>query len=305
MTKGNVLVTGSDGFTGSYVVKELESRGYSAFGTVVKKENVSKNFTLVDLLLPDDVHKLLSATQPDFIIHLAGVSFLQHTDKSEMYASNILGSRNLFQAASDAQNPITNIIVASSSQVYSSKESGAISEGDPFGPESDYAITKLAVEYLATGVFPKLPITIVRPFNYTGLGQATKFLVPKIVEHFANRIPEINLGNTQVRRDFSDVRTVARVYADLIDRPSPGNVFNICSAHTYSVDEVISMLREISGHNIKVNLDSGLVRGAERQAMLGDNTKLTRHLGETPSINFRDTLEWMMKEGDWRADLVK
>ena len=87
----------------------------------------------------------------------------------------------------------------------------------PPAPVNHYANSKLAMEHTARTYGERLPLLITRPFNYTGPGQATHFLVPKIVEHIKRRETVIELGNTHVSRDFSDVRDIVAVYAHLLN----------------------------------------------------------------------------------------
>lgn len=84
---------------------------------------------------------------------------------------------------------------------------------------NDYSVSKLAMEYLAN-IFPKLPIIIARPFNYTGLGQSKKFLIPKIVDHVLHHASSIRLGNIEIERDWSDVRFIVQAHARLLDTPA-------------------------------------------------------------------------------------
>ena len=90
------------------------------------------------------------------------------------------------------------------------------------------------MEYLAKTYMTRLGIVITRPFNYTGVGQETRYPIPKIVSHFTARAPHIELGNTDVARDFSDVRDVARAYRLLAEARPIGEIFNLCSGGSHS-----------------------------------------------------------------------
>ncbi|WP_137984288.1 GDP-mannose 4,6-dehydratase, partial [Pseudomonas viridiflava] len=87
----------------------------------------------------------------------------------------------------------------------------------------------------------RLPLVITRPFNYTGVGQAENFLLPKIVSHFTQRESTIELGNLDVWRDFSDVRAVTSAYRGLLEARPLGKTLNVCSGVTHSLREVIEM----------------------------------------------------------------
>ena len=140
----------------------------------------------------------------------------------------------------------------------------------------------------------RLPIVMTRPFNYTGVGQTESFLVPKLVAHFAQRRPHIELGNLDVVRDFSDVRTVAQAYVRLLTADVPEGVTNLCSGVGRSLRWVVEQLREISGHELDVRVNPEFVRASEVHRLVGSSSRMEAALGSLPFRDFRETLAWML-----------
>jgi nucleoside-diphosphate-sugar epimerase len=138
-----------------------------------------------------------------------------------------------------------------------------------------------------------LPLTLVRPFNYTGVGQSAHFLLPKIVRHFQRREPIIELGNLDVSRDFNNVRNVAAIYEKLLSLPAAGETYNVCSGVEHSLHEVIEQMQEISGRTIEVRVNPAFVRAHEVKRLVGNPRKLTAAIGELPEFSLEDTLRWM------------
>ncbi len=151
------------------------------------------------------------------------------------------------------------------------------------------------MEHMARLWNDRLPIIIARPFNYTGRGQAEHFLLPKIVSHFRRNERRIELGNLDVARDFSDVRVVAFAYRKLIELAPAGETFNVCSGVAHRLDEVLLMMSEIAGYTIDVTVNPAFCRGNEIKTLVGNNTKLTRLIGESRHISLSETLRWMMQ----------
>ncbi len=132
-----------------------------------------------------------------------------------------------------------------------------------------------------------------RPFNYTGVGQHENFLLPKIVSHFRRNAREIELGNLNIARDFSDVRIVSQAYRRLLAVAPAGQAFNICSGTAHSLDEVLGMMETIAGYRIDVKVNPAFVRANDVLRLTGNRAKLDAAIGAVEPIALADTLRWM------------
>jgi nucleoside-diphosphate-sugar epimerase len=210
-----------------------------------------------------------------------------------MYTSNIVGTRNLLAALATCKRAPEKVLLASSANVYGNTDVPLLHEGCPVRPENDYAVSKCAMELLSQHWSDALPIVISRPFNYTGVGQSPSFLLPKLVDHFARRLAQVELGNIDVYRDFSDVRTVADAYARLLIAGDAGEIYNVCSGVTYSIQDVLLMLADLAGYSIEVHVNPDFVRSNEVKRLVGANQKLSAAIGGLKQIPLADTLQWM------------
>lgn len=289
------LVTGADGFTGRYVAAELKQAGYRVVGISPNADSVSPDTIACDICDLAALTQAVSEVQPVVVCHLAAIAFVAHGDVESIYRTNVVGTRNLLEAVSKAGTAQA-VVLASSSNIYGNSTSEILDETTLPAPANDYAVSKLAMEYVAKLWAEKLPITIVRPFNYTGVGQSPMFLVPKIVDHFVRRAPYIELGNLNVVRDFSDVRTVAMCYRRLVETAAArksGEAFNTCSGAGYSLREVIAMMQEIAGYEIEIRVNPAFVRANDVMKLIGTRAKLVNAIGPLPDLPFRETLDWM------------
>jgi nucleoside-diphosphate-sugar epimerase len=287
------LVTGLCGFTGRYMARELDDAGYRVFGTVLRGGQAGPDIFEVDLCDRHAVTAMVDRVQPDVVVHLAGIAFVAHLDPDLMYRVNVVGCRNLLEALAGARHHSSAVLLASSANIYGNADVALIDEHVAPAPANDYAVSKLAMEYMAHLWMGQLPIIVARPFNYTGRGQDEKFLLPKIVAHFRRRERKIALGNLAVARDFSDVRMVARAYRRLLAAGPAGQAFNICSGQSHSIAEVIDTMADMAGYRIDVEVAPACVRANEVLTLAGDNAKLTSVVGDIEPIPLADTLLWM------------
>jgi len=293
------LVTGVGGFTARFLTPMLQARGLEVFGTrapAERLENESEFVHCLDLLDLPALRMVIRKVQPHRVIHLAAISFVAHHDVEAIYRTNVVGTRNLLQALhEDSAVAPRHVLLASSANIYGNSECDPIGEDAPARPANDYAVSKLAMEHMAALWLDRLPITIVRPFNYTGRGQSPSFLVPKIVDAYRRRGMSLELGNLEVERDFCDVRDVADAYARLL-YAEPGGVLNICSGTATSLREVVRAAHQLSGHELEVKVNPDFVRANEVKRLRGSNARLLARLPGWQPRPLHETLAWMLAE---------
>lgn len=283
-----VLITGGAGFTGRPLAERLRQEGH--FVAAVGRRAGCSGERTTDLLDLKRLTQTLSEVSPTAIVHLAGVAAPTHGDLREMYSANVIGTANLFGAMDSLNLKPRIIVVASSAQVYATGGSTPIEEQHRLDVRSHYAISKLAAEQIAAIYSSKFPIIIARPFNYTGPGQSASFVVPKIVQHYAERQTEIRLGNLDLFRDFSDLSRTVEAYARLLSRSIDPTTVNICSGRAVHLLDILTIMDEISGHHLRVISDPSLVRADEPRYIIGSSTRLQRLIGDLPNPPFRETL---------------
>ncbi|URX63035.1 NAD-dependent epimerase/dehydratase family protein [Luteibacter anthropi] len=284
------LVTGQRGFTGRYVTSELERAGYTVVGL---SRGTATGTDAVDIRSRQEVIDAVASITPEVVVHLAAIAFVAHGDAEDIYRSNVLGTRNLLEAlAASARRP-RSVLLASSANVYGNSENEVLTESVSPAPANDYAVSKLAMEYMAQLWRDRLPLIVARPFNYTGVGQSGNFLLPKIVSHFKRGERTIELGNINVARDFQDVRFVANAYRRLVELGDVDGPVNLCSGQSYSLMDVIRMMQEIAGYEIEVRVNPAFVRANEVARLTGSNERLAGLIGSLDVIPLRETLQWM------------
>ena len=293
------LITGVQGFTGRYMAAELARNGYDVVGLahreVVEPIPGVRSILICDLADPIAVQRAVDAIQADVVVHLAAIAFVAHGDVEAIYRTNLIGSRNLLEALVRSSKKPRSVLLASSANIYGNSKGGILDENVQPAPANDYAVSKLAMEYMARLYQDTLPLTIVRPFNYTGVGQSPSFLIPKIVNHVRRKAAVIELGNLDVARDFSDVRILVQYYRKIIESDALiGQTVNVCSGIAYTLNDVIELVRCISGHDFDIHINPDFVRANEVPILIGNPQKLIKVVGEIKKISFVDTLEWMI-----------
>ncbi len=276
-----VLITGLDGFTGQHLSNHLIDTGFSVIG-------LSSDLTNRDAVLAEVV-----ACAPDFVLHLAAISFSAESNADLIYRVNVQGTLNLLDALCALNKTPKKVILASSATVYGNLPDFVLSESLCPKPVNHYGCSKLAMEHMAQNYATKLPILITRPFNYTGIGHADHFLIPKIVKAYREGKTSLELGNLAVSREFNDVRDVCAIYHDLLVSDSSDGVVNLCSGKTISLMQLIEHMNDIAGYEMNVTVNPAFVRENEIKDLSGDTSRLCQMTKAEFKFTIQDTLRWM------------
>ena len=279
-----VFITGIDSFTGSHLLNYLDAE---IFGSSLVRSG--KQIYRCNILEKERLQTILEEVRPDAIIHLAAISYVAYEKKEDFYRINTIGSTNVIEAGLAAG--CERFILASSATVYGNQTPPYDEEMCP-RPLDHYGASKVAAEYIARNFFHEATIFITRPFNYTGIGQPSNFIVPKIVDHFCKKKP-LELGKLSSRREFNDISFVCEAYRRLLRVDAPSQILNICSGRSISIEEVIKMMEDISGYSIEVTTNPKFIRNNDIENLQGSPQKLFKLIGEIEQKPFEETLKEM------------
>ena len=278
-----LLLTGAQGFTGKHLATAAKHAGYEVFAL---EANLLDKSQLRDEVLRNN---------PTHVIHLAGISHLTANDPQIYYKVNLMGSLSLLEALQALSNLPQKVILASSSNVYGHNINTPISEHEAPSPIGHYAMSKLAMEYMSRPYSDRLPIVITRPFNYTGVGHASNFVIPKIVDHFKQKASSIELGNLEVLREYNDVRDICQFYLRLLLLGQSGETYNLATCRTYSLGDILSTMERLTRHSMSVKLNPRFIRANEIHLLDGDPAKLENCIGKLNLHSLEQTLNWMLE----------
>jgi GDP-4-dehydro-6-deoxy-D-mannose reductase len=260
-----VLVT-AEGFVGRWLTEALAAAGHAV---------AAPGRADLDVTVAESVRHALARFEPDAVAHLAAVSFAPdaRSDPARALLVNVGGTINLLEAVRGRASPPV-VLVTGSSEVYGAPDPSELplSEESPLAPRTPYALSKAAQEgvSLAYAARYRLRLVATRSFNHSGPGQRPVFVVPALAARIAavreGREPAIPVGNVDVRRDFTDVRDVARAYRLLLEAAHGGRierggaVLNVASGRAIAVREIVDRLCALAGVPARISTDPALVR---------------------------------------------
>lgn len=326
-----VLVTGSQGFIGSYICKELLSHGYEVigvdnyqkYGELARPHDSHPKFKLYNLnILHSDFQSLVDSTAPDFIVAgaamIGGISYF-HKYAYDLMATNERILASTFDAAiRNMNNGLKRIIVLSSSMVFENTDLYPTPETEVNiapPPSSTYGFQKLASEYFAKGAWEqyKLPYTIVRPFNCVGVGEEKalgesevtsgniQLMLSHVLPDLINKIksgqdPVHILGSGDQIRCYTNGRDIGRGIRYVIENENAINEdFNISIATPTSVLELAELVWNKINPGKEFRYVSDDPFEYDVQKRVPDVTKAKNLLGFEAEIGLSESIDEVME----------
>ncbi len=280
-----ILVTGSTGFIGRKVMEALEKKGYTAIGMGSRDCDISKLDGLTNYI--DEIVK--TGKNISHVIHLAGRVdvFKSWSEPERFFSVNTAGCMNVLEVCRKYNMGMTYI----SAYVYGQPESLPISEKAPVKPNNPYAQSKYMAEQLCKFYSTNYDIktSIIRPFNVYGPGQSRDFVIPHIIDEVKNQ-DVIHVLDLVPKRDYVYIDDLVEAIISAVGKDIYGEVINIGSGVSYSVQEVVDMLQEIGGTKKEVK-SKNQVRKNEMNNVVADISQAEKLLGWKPSTDIRQGLK--------------
>ena len=323
-----VLVSGSAGFIGGYVVEELLRRGhavvgvdnYSKYGRVVKSYDAYPGYQFIEADCRDVA--LMTRLLADCDHFIAGAAMIGGISYFHTYAYDLLATNErIIAAACDAaisakrKGQLRKVTYLSSSMVFESATDWPSYEGQEREippPLSSYGFQKLAVEYFARAAWEqyRLPYTIVRPFNCVGIGEsralgdeeipsgnvmlAMSHVVPDLVQKILKGQEPLHiLGSGEQLRHYTYGGDLARGVVDAMEHPDARNDdFNISTAQGATVLEVAQAIwRKVKGDGVPLRVVHDQPFEHDVQRRVPDTEKAKRVLGFEATTTLDEMLD--------------
>lgn len=261
-----------------------------------------------DMADPYQMKALIEAVKPDRIFHLAAQSFVptSWSAPAETFSINTVGQIHLFEAIRAVGiDPLVHIAGSSEEYGLVHPDEVPIKESNPFRPLSPYAVSKVAQELLAYQYHQSygLKTVVTRGFNHTGPRHGPVLSCSSFARQIAEIEAEVSppvlyVGDLTTKRDWVDVRDVVRGYWLALEKGTPGEVYNIGSGTTRTIQSMLDILLSLSPVEIEVRKDPVRLRPSDVPILWADDSKFRAQTGWEPQIPFEQTMRDLLD--DWR-----
>lgn len=300
-----VLVTGAAGFVGRHTVAALSAAGAEVRASSRRGSGVPEPSVSADLLDEAAVQEVVLRSRPHHIVHLGGAIARPGLSFRDLLDANVASTQSVLAAAAECSD-VESVLVAGSSAVYGRLATMPLSESAAVAPTSAYGVTKAAQELVA-GAWRRrgrYRVTVARLFNVVGPGQppelALSAFARQIVAAERGGPSELRVGRLDTRRDYVDVRDVARALTLLLHQPLAFDEYNVASGVGRSVQHTLDLLLRSATLPLAVVADPALMRPDDVPVQVGDSTRLRASTGWEPVVPFEQTVVDLLER--WRRE---
>lgn len=305
-----ILVTGAAGFVGSHLAITLATQGHEVialdcflpdlYSAEVKRQRFDEvtatpGVTGIVADLRTDTLSELSGV--DVVINEAAMPGLTKSwEDLRLYVDNNLHALDRLISAT-AGPDLRAFIQVSTSSVYGKVATGAEdSSTDPYSP---YGVSKLAAEKLGFAHFDNfgLPFSVLRYFSVYGPGQRPDMAYHRFLEKAKTGDTVTVYGDGEQRRTNTYVADCVDATISAIDKATPGQAYNISGTQSFSINEALQTMREVTGAELPVDYQPA--RAGDQRETRGDISKAQRELGYAPVWSLKDGLE---AQWEWQKD---
>ena len=303
-----VLVTGSNGFAGSSLCRNLIEQGCNVFALVRDHSNlynlrsILSKIKLVygDVRYPELMDRVTE--NMDYVFNLASVATISETRKNpfETIRTNSGGSYNVAQAC--LKNKVKRLIHISTCNIYGliDPKSIPLTEEQEPQPIDIYSAAKYSGEFFVRScILEGLDSVITRAFNHYGPGQTGDFIVPKIISNLILNNP-LYLGASNTTRDFTYVDDTIQGYMLAGEKGKTGEIYHFSSEKEITINELFDQINKNFSNQLKPSWESPREHDLNRSC--GNSQKARKELDWKPKTSFEDGIK---KTIEWNREFLK
>lgn len=303
-----ILITGAGGFVGTYLIKALLKKGdVEIFAAVYQATSDISTLIGADHIIAGDLtsfefaKSLIQQSMPDVVYHLAALSVVHNSQEKALgvMTGNMAISYNILESLKQLAPKARFMAVCSANQYGAVQDiTKPIDESVPLRPLNPYAVSKVTQEMLALEycLSDDLDCVILRPFNHTGPGQTTDFVIPRLATQFAQiekgLIPPIvEVGNLDSIRDFTDVSDMVDAYVLAAEKGQKGEIYNLGSGEGHTISEILDILQSLCSVKVDIKINESYVRSSDVPVLIADASKFKTLTGWSANIPLVETIK--------------
>ena len=300
-------VTGGSGFLGRHLLAELRDKAgleVVAMGRRCPIDWRGEAFVEVDLSVPEAIETAIRSIRPEVLFHAAGQT--PPANAETLYQANTLNTLHLLDALRAVGSPIRMVLAGSAAELgLVPVEDLPVGEEYPCRPAEAYGLSKWLATCAGLAARPPLEVMVGRIFNPIGPGLSPNQAFGRFAKILAeSREKTLVVGDLDTRREFVDIRDVARALIAIAESGLAQNTYHIGTGKSVRIGDGLDHLIARSGREIEVRVDPALKSAPGPRDSRARIAKIVAQTGWTPRISFRQSMDDLWNERARRDGLT-